>query len=261
MISPVNKIIFPKWFWPTLIIIIFCVSGYSNVTLSDIETAILQQNYSQAKDLSEKFLTVETYEEASLKATYYLALSHLRLRNYANALENFDQLIKKKPDKILLDRCYLGIIDAHYLKEDYLEAFEACERLMKISPGSDFLSLIYLKFAKINLKLAHWSEARGYLDKILNDFPTSFEATIAKQLKKEKQYFAVQVGSFSERQRAERLVFELKEKGEYAYIVETTDRQGRRFYRVRVGQLAFLNAARKLQAKLSKDGYPTKIYP
>ncbi len=54
---------------------------------------------------------------------------------------------------------------------------------------------------------------------------------------------------------------ELQQKGEYAYIVETVDPQGRKFYRVRVGQLVLLDEAQKLKSKLSKAGYPTEIYP
>jgi hypothetical protein len=54
---------------------------------------------------------------------------------------------------------------------------------------------------------------------------------------------------------------ELKSKKEYAYIVETMDRHKRKFYRVRVGQLILLDEAQKLKSRLSKLGYPTKIYP
>ena len=101
----------------------------------------------------------------------------------------------------------------------------------------------------------------NYLSKILQQFPNSVEAQTAKQLLEEKQYFAVQVGAFRERARAEQLVSELKQKEEYAYIVETIDQQNATFYRVRVGQLAILNEAQKLHTKLAKFGYPTQIYP
>ena len=111
------------------------------------------------------------------------------------------------------------------------------------------------------MKLAHWNEARKYLEKITTDFPDSMEVHVAKQLLNEKQYFAVQVGAFIERQRAEKLANELQKKGEYAYVVEMADQQERTFYRVRVGQLVLLEKAEKLKSKLSKEGYPTQIYP
>ncbi len=99
------------------------------------------------------------------------------------------------------------------------------------------------------------------LKKITKRFPESLEAHVAKQFLNEKQYFAVQVGAFIERNRAEKLITELQEKGEYAYIVETIDQQKRKFYRVRVGQIALMDEAQKLKLKLSEAGYPSEIYP
>ena len=55
--------------------------------------------------------------------------------------------------------------------------------------------------------------------------------------------------------------YHIKQKGEYVYIVETTDSSGRQFYRVRVGQLSVLEEANKLSQKLSESGYPAQVYP
>ena len=143
----------------------------------------------------------------------------------------------------------------------YPGALKVAEELYAKSPHSEFLSLIYLKLARANLKLGRWQKAKEYLQKITNEFPQSLEAHTAKQLLEEKQYFAVQVGAFLDRGRAEKLVSELKEKGEYAYTVETIDREGKKFYRVRVGKLALLDDAQTLESKLAQLGYPTRIYP
>ena len=64
-----------------------------------------------------------------------------------------------------------------------------------------------------------------------------------------------------ERRLAEALVDELKQKEEYAYIIESVDSQNRKFYRVRVGQLAMLKDAQALKNRLAKSGYPAQIYP
>ena len=102
---------------------------------------------------------------------------------------------------------------------------------------------------------------KEYLNKILDKFPNSLEYLIAQQLLEEKQFFAVQVGAFLDQKRAEQLTVQLKEKDEYAYIIETLDRQNKKFYRVRVGQMARLSDAEELKDKLAKEGYPTQIYP
>ena len=133
--------------------------------------------------------------------------------------------------------------------------------LLKKGPRSEIESLVYLKLARANLKLSRWEEAQKYLKKIIKDFPQSPESHLAKQLLEEKQYFTVQVGAFLDRDKAETLTVDLKDKGEYAYIIETMDSSGRQFYRVRVGQLAVLDEANKLSQKLSSLGYPAQVYP
>ena len=112
------------------------------------------------------------------------------------------------------------------------------------------------------MKLAKWSEAKDYLNRVASLFPNSFEGAIAKQLLEEPQYFSVQVGAFKDRSGAEALATELKQKNEYAYTIETVDSQNTKFYRVRVGHLTLLDDAQKLKSELSTKGYPTtQIFP
>jgi len=235
--------------------------GFSNNTLKDVETAIIRQDYIKASQIATQLLTSELSDGQQDEANYYLGLCDLRLGDYARARVIFSKLVKKSNDNELRDKAYLGLFDGYYLDGHYRQAHQSISRLHQLNPKSEFLSLIYLKFARAHLKLAHWDEARKYLKKITNDFPDSLEVHVARQLLNEKQYFAVQVGAFIDRKRAQTLTDELKIKGEYAYIVETIDQQNRIFYRVRVGQLVLLDKAQKLKSKLSKDGYPTQIYP
>jgi len=235
--------------------------GFSDVSIKDVETAIISQDYEKAKKIATQLLSDESISGEHSEIQYYLALCDLRLGRYRQAQEVFTELTKQKNDDNLRDKAYLGIFDTYYIGGQYAKALASINRLLKISPKSQFLSLIYLKFARANLKLAHWYEARGYLKKIISDFPDSMEVHVAKQLLNEKQYFAVQVGAFINRQRAEKLTDELQKKGEYAYVVETVDQKNRTFYRVRVGQLVLLQRAEKLKLKLSEEGYPTQIYP
>ena len=111
------------------------------------------------------------------------------------------------------------------------------------------------------VKLMRWEEAHEFLSKIVKEFPQSPEAPVAKQLLEEKQYCAVQVGSFLDKGRAITLIDDLKGSGQYAYVVETTSSDGQVYYRVRVGQMSSLNDAEALKKRLDKLGYPTLIYP
>ncbi len=240
---------------------IIVLSGFSKVTLKDIETAIIQRNYHQVENLAKNFFSQNPSKNESDEAQYYSGLSLLYLQKYIQAREIFNQLIQYKPAERLRDKVYLGIIDSYSMQEQYENAIHSTHELLKLSPKSEFESLIYLKLARAHLKLAQWDEAQKYLKKLVNNFPDSLEVDVAKRLLEENQYFAVQLGAFTDQGRAEQLVAEVKAEGEYAYIVETTDSSGRKFYRVRAGQFSRLQDANKLKHKLSSLGYPTQVYP
>lgn len=236
--------------------------------LEDIETAILKGEYIHARELAEDVLANQPQNPEAQKAKYYIGLSQLRQAKYNEALESFNKIKNEKLGAQLRERVYLGLFDAYYLLEGYQEADATLQEFLGESAKSrprrgkpEAMSLIYFKLAKANMKLARWGQATGYLEKIVRSFPSSLEVPAAKQLLEEKHYFAVQVGAFMERRLAEALVDELKQKEEYAYIIESVDSQNRKFYRVRVGQLAMLKEAQALKNRLAKSGYPAQVYP
>ena len=252
---------FSRTILSSLLFSLLFLSGISEASLKDIETAIIEEDYKKAGELSQALIDTKPAKPEFDEALYFLGLSELRLGNYEEARKNFNLLISGFPKESLRDKAYLGYMDSLYIEGSYPAALKTAEQFLSKSPRSEYLSLIYLKLGRINLKLGDWQKAKGHLKKVINDFPKSLEAHTAKQLLEEKQYFAVQVGAFLDQGRAETLVDELIARGEYAYIVETIDREAKKFYRVRVGKLAVLNEAQKLEDKLKGLGYPTSIYP
>jgi len=245
----------------SLVFIILFLCGFANAALTDIQTAIIQEDFSKAEMLAQDYIKSQPDKENLHEALYYLGLSQLRLGHYQQARETFGQLQTASLKGNLYDKAALGLVDTFLMNEQYPEALKEAKRLLLKSPRSEFLSLVYLKIARANFKLAQWKEAQTYLQKITVEFPGSLEAHTARQLLDEKQYFAVQVGAFLDRKLAEKLINEIKDKGEYAYIVETMDKDGAQFFRVRVGKFASLKEAIDLKSRLSKLGYPTSIYP
>jgi len=229
--------------------------------MADLESAVMQREYNQAKKMANEILTAPANKDQARQAQFYLGLSHLELGEYSQSKTVFEKLIKEKLDDSTRDRAYVGLVNSYYLSEDYKNALKVMEKLLKISPRSEISSLIYLKAARVHLKLAHWNKAREYLKRIVHEYPNSLEVHTAQQLLEEKQYFAVQVGAFLDRKLAEEQVTRLRKKNEYVYIVETVGEDNQKYYRVRVGQSTLLDDARKLESKLSKEGYPTQIYP
>jgi predicted Zn-dependent protease len=236
-------------------------STFSYAGLADIEGAMVEGDYRKVQELSSQLVASSSDKNTILQAKYYLAVSNIRLEQYPQAQGLLEQLLTEKMELSLRDKVYLALCDTNYFQEKYMDALKTAEKILRLNPRSEFLSIIYLKLARAHLKLTHWKEAQGYLQKIVTTYPKSMEGYVARQLLEEKQYFSVQVGSFMDRQRAEGLMGELKKKGEYAFIVQTKDAKGQDFFRVRVGQLAVLNEAQQLKTKLSQQGYPARIYP
>lgn len=237
----------------------FC--GFTNIKLADVETALIEKDYAKAGDLAQSIYDNNPSRMEKDQALYYMGLSQLGLEQYSRARDSFQHLLKHSLDKKLVDKAHLGVIDSYLLDEKYSDALDEAKKLLRRNPRSEYLSLIYLKLARANLKLTRWTEAQGFLKKIIDQYPDSPETHVAQQLLEERQYFSVQLGAFLDQAHAENLIDELKQKNEYAYIVETTDKEGRKFYRVRIGQLTTLDEARELKSELSQQGYPTLIYP
>lgn len=237
------------------------IAAVSCAGMADVEAALLNRDYVQAQKLAEDVLADQPKNSEAQKARYYIGLSQLRQAKYNEALESFSKIKHENLGAPLRERVYLGLFDAYYLLEGYQEADATLQELLKEGARPEAMSLVYFKQAKVNMKLAHWRQATDFLGKIVRFFPNSLEVPAAKQLLEEKHYFAVQVGAFMERPLAEALVDELKQKEEYAYIIESLDTQNRKFYRVRVGQLSMLREAQALKKRLAKFGYPAQIYP
>lgn len=237
------------------------VNAADATTLTDVQSAFLQKDYPKTKQLAQALVLKTANADEKTEALYYQGMSDLWLGQYLPARQSFEQVLAAKPNKSMVDKTTLALVDTYYMEGDYKESLKRVEDLLEHSSRSEFLSSIYLKLARSHLKLAHWKKGREYLQKIIDKFPNSVERYHVEQLLQESQFFAVQLGSFHDRVKAESLVSDLQKKGEYAYIIETSSSEGEKFYRVRVGKFEQFDEAQSLETKLSRLGYPTKIYP
>jgi len=99
----------------------------------------------------------------------------------------------------------------------------------------------------------------GYktLQELINTFPKSIWASRAKNLipsgMPQKEYYTVQVGSFRNKENAEKRIEELKTKGFDARIVEAVVME-KMYYRVWVGEFETMEQAKSLATKLDSLG-------
>jgi len=75
--------------------------------------------------------------------------------------------------------------------------------------------------------------------------------------KSESRFFTVQVGAFASNENAELLVTELKRKFEGVFVDQAP--VGRTPYRVRVGRLSTMAAAKQVQSRLMAQGFESFV--
>lgn len=242
-------------------LLVIMLSAKAFASLNEIEAAVMEKDYESVRTLSANLLRKSSDNQERLQAQYYLGLGQLRLGKYAESRKSFSLVIQAHPKSELYDKSVSGLIEGLYVSGFYQDAIAESQRFIRNHPNSAYLSLVYLKMARSNLKLMRWEEANQLLAKILKDYPQSMEASIAKQLMEEKQYFTVQVGAFEDKTRAVSLSMDLKKDKYYSYLVETVSPDGKKYYRVRVGQMTSLQKAKELENRLTKLGYPALIYP
>lgn len=230
-------------------------------TIADVEAAVMDKDYAQGLALSSAILKQTSDQKMRINVEYYFGLCQLRLGKYAEARTAFAMVMSASLTQDLYEKAALGLIEGLYMGAFYNDALKEGKRLLSRNPNSPSKSLIYLKIARADLKLMKWEDAKQTLNKLIKEYPKSFEAPIAKGLLEEKEFFAVQIGAFQDKDKAMHLVDDLKAKAQYAYIVEIKSADGKKFYRVRVGQMSSLDQAQNVQSQLSHQGYPSLIYP
>ena len=241
------------------LIMVLATNAFAGI--SDIETAVMDRDYETARSLSSTLMRNSSDPKERLQAQYYLGLSQLRLGKFAESRKTFEHVMQAHPSGDLYDKAAVGHIESLHMAGFYRDVVSEAEHFLIRYPKSSYLSVVYFKLARANLKLMNWQKANDLLTKIVKDFPQSMEASLAKQLLEEKQYFAVQVGSFNDKTRAVDLANNLKDSKYYAYLVETVSGNNEKFYRVRVGQITSLEKAKDLERQLLKLGYSTLIFP
>jgi len=88
--------------------------------------------------------------------------------------------------------------------------------------------------------------------------PSAPAPRAAKPVSMQKTDWAVQLGSFSNQQNAQRLANEVKGHG-FSVFLMPLDRSGKRLYRVRVGPLKSRAEATELVGRLKKLGYSGQV--
>ncbi|ACC98828.1 Putative Tol-Pal system protein [Elusimicrobium minutum Pei191] len=125
--------------------------------------------------------------EASAKAVilpttvFETAKVNLDDKKYDSAIEGFKLYIEKFPEGELVQEAYNLIGDAYFAKKEYKSAAIEYANLIKKYPKSKKTPSYRLKYAKSIIPLNKKTEAKQYLQSIIQDYPKSSEAKVAQR--------------------------------------------------------------------------------
>jgi tetratricopeptide (TPR) repeat protein len=259
---------------------LFCfiaVSGVYALDLDKMRSCLLNNDYQAGINEGERLLSNTRANEQGLDELYYLlGLSYLKQGNYLRASDIFEIIIREFRNSRFSEASRIGLGDAYFVKGDYLKAEGVYNGLLSSAARTKYKAGLYYRLSQTAGRLGSSQQEKAYLEKLRSEFPHSPESLGKVELSSLPQpmetevavpaagsagfTYTVQVGAFSTRSNAQRLVEALKRKGYSAYIEDSVSRN-KTIYKVKVGKLSGRQEARDLEKKLILEGYPTKVYP
>ena len=227
--------------------------------LNDATGEFLKGNYSVAIDACTR---VQQRGDRGLRAEamHLQAMCLSKAGEYSRARELLKQALSYATGATQFE-LYLAIGDTYFNQEMYPQAVSMYDQLINQAGSSDYLAMLYYKAGKAYQKNGEWVKSNYYLDLLNKKFPQSMEARLAAKTSPDGDYFTIQVGSFANKQNAQKLHDDLKTRGYEAYMMPLPA-DGRTLYRVRVGKFVSRNSAQLIEQQLrSKESLPTKMFP
>jgi len=243
-----------------LSILLIFVSGVALAGINRAVSLFLLADYSSTIQQCKGLIAQGASRNELSQGYLLLGLSQMKEGQLDAARMSLRILIRNFPKDELVQRAHLALGDTYFLEGDFQQALKIYSDILKYYPKSDIVSLVYFRSGQTNLKLGNWYNARRYLKKAKKEFPVSLVSDLASRLLEYEYFFTIQVGSFKDYARAKSLAHKLSTEGHNSYITQV-NLKGDMFYRVRIGKLSKRKEAVNLKNELSRQGYPTIIYP
>lgn len=111
--------------------------------------------------------------------------SDLQSGRYKEARESFLAYLQGKPDPDLADDAQYLVGETYYNERQYEYALVAYDRVIKSYPRSEKIPVAMLKQGLCFINLQYTSDARVVLAKLVESYPSTDEAKVARERLKE----------------------------------------------------------------------------
>lgn len=214
-----------------------------------IQESFLKEDYAGANRLSEIYLTRDGRSPAAERVLYLQALSLVKLDRGDAARAKLARLENSASTPEQRARAAVSAGDSYYYEGQGAAAYASYAETLRRYPDCEEAPHVLSRLA-----LIAGEEGKAPPEPRRAPRPYALNQIAVE----ETPFYSVQVGAFSKQGNAGVLLRQLLRSKYDAYLEESlADRQ----YRVRVGKLPSREAAEGLEARLKKDGYPTKICP
>ncbi len=148
----------------------------------DIPVVDLEPGDTNEEDVptTEPAATVATTQPSSADEAYQQGFEFLKQRQYADAIEAFEDLIYRFPDSDQADDGYYWIGEALYVTRDYQSALVNFETLVERYPESERVPEAILKKGYIQYETRAYPEARTTLTELIEKYPEHYVAPAAR---------------------------------------------------------------------------------
>ncbi len=113
-------------------------------------------------------------------SAYNLAYNDYLKGNYTVAIAAFDAFIEHYPNAVLVPEALYWKGESYYAEESYGSAIKTFQRMIQNDPKSEKISNALLKIGFAYLELGSPDKGKAFLGRVLDRFPNSKEAFLAK---------------------------------------------------------------------------------
>ncbi|MCK5243158.1 tetratricopeptide repeat protein [bacterium] len=217
-------------------------------------------SYRQTLPLLEKVQPKSRLRQA--QALYLSGLSHMALKQYAKSQICFQQVLEKYSDTPWVSPALVGSGETALALKNYAEALTAFDRYLREYPEGDLTPTVLLQKSKALQANGLREESTRTLHELVTRYTESFEAEKAKgKLSEVRENFTIQVGAFSKKEYAWKLVDKLRKQGYNAYVLEA-ECGNETLTQVRVGSYTTREFSEKIAKQLAKkEKLPYLVLP
>ncbi len=223
----------------------------------DIDEAIRLFNafqFNRAKEIFSKLS--QNKDDARIGEVYYY-LGRLAV-NPDSAAGFYYKVINDHPQSRYADQSYLEIAKINIARKNFGTAISNLEELMKRYPETEYKDEIMFWRGISHISMDETARGEEILAALQRTYPKSVwserASNITRKAEVTKEFYAVQLGSYTTKDNAEKYAASLRQKGIDTRVVQALVK-GQTYYRVWVGEFPDLEKARAYQQKLDSLGF------